>query len=78
MIIISINFIFNVTNFCVIVGFFTNLLPLCILFSTAVRAVIVAKLVVLGIFLTSFILVLRAVLLVKLVISVFQYFIIFY
>ena len=49
------NFIFNFTNLCVIVRI--KLLTLGILFSTAVRAVVVAKLVILGIlFLTSFIL----------------------
>ena len=48
----------------------TKLLTLCILFSTAVRAaVVVAKLVIFGIlFLTSFILVLRAAVVTKLVI----------
>ena len=58
MIIISINFIFSFTTFCVIASFFlTYLLTLGILFSTAVRAVVVAKFVILGIlFLTSFIL----------------------
>ena len=50
--------------------FFTNLLTLDILFSTVVRAVVVAKLVILDIlFLTfTFILALRAVVLAKLVI----------
>ena len=49
----------------------TKLLKLSILFSTAVRAVVVvAKLIILGIsFLTSFILALRVVLVAKLVIS---------
>ena len=47
----------------------TELLTLGILFSTTVRAVVVAKLVILGIlFLISFILALRAVVLAKLVI----------
>ena len=47
----------------------TKLLTLGILFSTAVRAVLVAKLVILGILpLTSFILVLRAAVVSKLVI----------
>ena len=61
---ISINFISSFTNFCVIVSFFfTKLLTLGILFSTAVRAVVVAKLVILGTsFLTTFILALRLVL----------------
>ena len=51
----------------------TKLLTLGILFSTAVRAVVVAKLVILGIwFFTSFILALRLVLVAKLVISGIQ------
>ena len=63
MIMISSNFIFNFTNVCVIVSFLTKLLTLGILFSTVVRAIVVAKLVVLGISpLTSFILALREVL----------------
>ena len=70
---ISSNFVFSLTNFCVIVKcFFTNLLTLGILFSTAVRVVIVVvlKLVIPGIsFLVSFILSLKVVLLAKLVIS---------
>ena len=50
--------------------FLTKLLTLDILFSTVVRAAVVAKLVILGISpLTSFILVLRAVLVATLVIS---------
>ena len=50
--------------------FLTKLLTLGILFSTAVRAVVVVKLVALGIsLLTSFILELRVVLVAKLVIS---------
>ena len=49
MIMMSSNFIFNRTNFCVIVRFFTKLLTLGILFSTALTvAAVVAKLVVLG------------------------------
>ena len=65
---ISKNFIFNFTNFCVKVSFLTKLLTLGILFSTAVRAVVVAKLVILGIlFLTSFSLALRRVVIAKLV-----------
>ena len=47
MIMIS-NFIFNFTNFCLIVSFLTKLLTLGILFSTAVKAVVVAKLVILA------------------------------
>ena len=59
---ISGKFIFNFTNFCVIVSFLTQWLALDILFSTAARAVVLAKLVILGIFfLTTFILTLRAV-----------------
>ena len=70
MIMIS-NFIFNFINFCVIVDFFlTKLVTLGILFSTALRAVVVANLVILGISpLTSFILALREALVAKLVIS---------
>ena len=46
---ISNSFILNFTSFCVIVSFFlTKLLTLGILFSTTVRAVVVAKLVILG------------------------------
>ena len=58
---ISSSFIFNFTNFCVIVSL--KLLTLGISFSTAVRVVVVvAKLLILSIlFLTSFILTLRAV-----------------
>ena len=56
--------------------FLTKLLTLGILFSTAVKAVVVAKLVILGIlFLTSFILALRAVVVAKSGISFYlQYF----
>ena len=51
--------------------FLTELLKLGVLFSTAVRTVVVGKLVILGILLlTSFILALRVVLVAKLVISV--------
>ena len=47
---ISINFIFNFTNFCVVV-FWTKLLTLGILFSTGVTTVVVvAMLVILGIY----------------------------
>ena len=49
MVLTSGNFIFNSANFCVIVGFFTKLLTLGILLSTAFRAVIVDNLVILGI-----------------------------
>ena len=66
---ISSNFIFNFTNFYVIVSFLTKLLTLGILFPTAVRAVVVAKLVILGISpLTPFILALRETLVAKFVI----------
>ena len=65
---ISANYISNFTYFYAIVSFFlTKLLTLAILFSTAVRAVVVAKLVVLSIlFLISFMLTLRAVVVAKL------------
>ena len=64
MIMISSYFIFSFTNFVL-----TKLPTLGILFSTAVKGVVVAKLVILGIlFLTSFILALRVVLVAKLVI----------
>ena len=60
-------FIFNFTNFCIIVSFLTKLLILAILYSIAVRAVVVAKLVILSILLSnSFILALRAVVVAKL------------
>ena len=66
---ISSNFILNFPNFCVIVSFLTKLLTLGILISTAVRAVVVAKLVILAsLFLTSFVTVLREVVVAKLVI----------
>ena len=68
MIMIS-NFLFNFISFCVIVSFLTKLLTLGISFSTAVRALVVTKLVLLGISpWTSFIWALRAVLVAKLVI----------
>ena len=55
--------------FFVAVVFLTKLLTLDILFSTVVTAVVVAKLAILGIlFLPSFILALRAVVLTKLVV----------
>ena len=70
--IMSSNFLFNFINFCVIVSFFTKLLTRGILFSTALRAVLVVKLVILGITpLTSFVLALRVVLEAKLVIHPF-------
>ena len=49
MIMIS-DFLFNFINFWVIVSFWTKLLTLDILFSTVVRAILVAKLVILDIF----------------------------
>ena len=62
MMIISSSFIFNFTNFYVILSFLTKLLTLGISYSTAVRVVVVAKLLILSIlFLSSFILTLRAV-----------------
>ena len=63
MIKISSNFNYNLRNFFAIASFFYKLLTLGILFLTAVRAAVVAKLVILGVsFLTSFILVLRVLL----------------
>ena len=74
MITINSNFIFNFGNFCVIVSFLTKLLTLGILSSTAVRTVVVAKLVILGIlFLTSFTLALIAVIAAKLVVVGFSF-----
>ena len=74
MIMISSNFIFSLTNFCVIVSFLTKLLILGILFSIAVRAAVVDKfryVLILDISpLTSFFLGLREVLVAKLVILV--------
>ena len=68
MIMIS-NFLFNFTSFCVILSFLTELLTLGILFLTAVRVVVLDKLVMLGILpLTSFILAFRAEVVAKLVI----------
>ena len=73
MIMIS-NFLFSFTVFCVIVSFLTKFLTLGILFSAAVRAVAVAKLVILGILLlNSFILALRAAVVAKLVILGISY-----
>ena len=74
MIMISSRFIFNFTIFCAIASFLTKLRTLGILFSTAVGAVVGAKLVIIGIsFSTSFILIsyfiLRVVLVAKLVMS---------
>ena len=68
MIMIS-NFLFNFSNFCVI-DFSTKLLTLGILYSTAVRAIVLAKLVLFGVLpLISFILALKEALVTKLVIS---------
>ena len=65
---ISSNSIFNFTNFCVIVSFLAKLRTLGILLSTAIRAVVVARLIILGIlFLTSFIFALKAVVVAKFV-----------
>ena len=70
MIIIIRKFIFNFISFCVIVSFFTKLITSGILFSTAVRAVLVAELVILSVSpLTSFISALKEALVAKLVIS---------
>ena len=67
MTMISINFIFNLTNFCVVVSFFDYITN--ILFSKAGRSIVVDKLVILGIlFLTLFILALRAEVVARLVI----------
>ena len=69
MIMMSSNFIFNFTNFYLIISFFTKLPRLSILFSAAIRAVVVAKLVILSISpLTSLILALKEELVAKLVI----------
>ena len=63
------NFLFSFINLCVIVSFLTKLLMLGILFSTALRTFLVAKLVILRIsLLTSFTLTLRVFLVAKLVI----------
>ena len=57
---ISSNFVFSFTNICAIVNFLSKLLTLGILFSTTVRAVVAAKLILGVLFLTLFILALRA------------------
>ena len=60
------NFFFSFINFCVIVSFLTKL---GILFSTTVKTVVSAKLVIKGTFpLTSFLLVVRAAFVAKLLI----------
>ena len=67
VIMISIDFIFNFTNFSVVV-FWTKLLTLGILFSTEVTTVVVAMLMILCIlFLVSFISALRLVVVANLV-----------
>ena len=61
------NFFFNFINFCLIVWVLTKFLTLGILLSTAVRAVVVAKSIILGISpVTSSILALGEVLVAKL------------
>ena len=68
MMTISSKFTLNFIIFCVIVSFLTKLLTLDILFSTEIRVVVAAKLVLLGVLiLTSIILVLRKSLVAKLV-----------
>ena len=70
MIIISSNFLFNFTNFCVMSSFLPKFLTLGILFSTAVTAVLLFKLVILGISpLTSIFLAFKEALVAKFVIS---------
>ena len=62
------NSLFNFLSLCVIVSFITKLLTMRTLFSTAVRAVVAANLVILGIWpLISFMLALRVVSVPKLV-----------
>ena len=69
MVMIS-KFLLNFINFCVIVRFLTKLLTLDILLLTAVRPLVVSRLVILGVSpLTSFILAVRVVLLAKLIMS---------
>ena len=64
------NFLLNFISFCVIVRSLTKLLTLGILLSTAVRALVVARLEILGISpLTSFILAVRVVLVPKVIMS---------
>ena len=64
------NSFLNFIKFCIVVSFLTELLTLGILFSTGVKAAIVAKLVILGISaLTTCILALREALVAKLLIS---------
>ena len=61
------NFLLNFSSFCVIVRFLTKVLTLGILLSTAVRALVVARLCILP--LTSFILAVRVVLVPKVIMS---------
>ena len=69
MIMITTNFNFLFTNFCVLVSFLTKLLKIGISFSTAVKSVVLAKLIIWRIlFLTSFILALRVVVVVVVVV----------
>ena len=64
------NFLLNFISFCVIVRSLTKLLTLGILLSTAVRALVVARLEILGISpLTSFILAVRVVLVPRVIMS---------
>ena len=64
------NSFLNFIKFCIVVSSLTELLTLGILFSTGVKAAIVAKLVILGISpLTTCILALREALVAKLVMS---------
>ena len=64
------NFLLNFISFCVIVRFLTKLLTQGILLSTAVRALVVARLEILCISpLTSFILAVRVVLVPKVIMS---------
>ena len=46
MIMITTNFNFLFTNFCVLVSFLTKLLKIGISFSTAVKSVVLAKLII--------------------------------
>ena len=64
------NFLLNFSSFCIIVRFLAKLLTLGILLSTAVRALVVARLEILGISpLTSFILAVRVVLVPRVIMS---------
>ena len=64
------NFLLNFSSFCIIVRFLAKLLTLGILLSTAVRALVVARLEIFGISpLTSFILAVRVVLVPRVIMS---------